>query len=113
MREARDRKCSMPLSCIEERYFGAMTNEQNLIVTYISLLLLQQRPYFALRTIHLIDQHIINKLICHANLTRLYGLSILQSKAERIKDAFELFRRAKKIFKLIGGENNTANMGVA
>jgi len=30
-----------------------------------------------------------------------------------MKDAFELFRRAKKIFKLIGGEGNKANLGIA
>lgn len=39
----------------EEKYFGSMTNEQKLLVTYISLLILQQRAPFALRAIYLID----------------------------------------------------------
>lgn len=55
----------------------------------------------------------MSKLVCHANLTKLYGLCLLKSNKERLKDAFELFGRAKKIFKLIGGENNKANLGVA
>lgn len=90
-----------------------MTSEQKLIVTYISLLVLSKRIPFALRAISLVDQHLKLKLICHANLTKLYGLCILKSKAEWIKDAFELFRRAKKIFKMVGGENNNSNIGVA
>lgn len=61
----------------------------------------------------MIDQHVVNKLICHANLTKLYGLAILISKQDRLKDAFELFRRAKKLFKFIGGDNNKANLGLA
>lgn len=61
----------------------------------------------------MVDQHLKNKLVCHANLTKLYGLCILKSKQERIKEAFELFRRAKHIFKIISGENSSANLGVA
>ena len=90
-----------------------MTDEHKLFVTYLSLLILQDRLQFALRAINLIHSQVKTKLVCHANLTKLYGLCLLKSSKDRIKDAFELFRRAKKLFKLIGGDSKKANLGVA
>lgn len=52
-------------------------------------------------------------MVCHANLTKLFGLAILKCKVERVKEAFELFTRAKKIFRIIGGDGNRVNLGVA
>jgi hypothetical protein len=53
-REKRALDLSLPLTSIEERYFGAMTDEHKLMVTYFSLLILQGRNQFALRAINLI-----------------------------------------------------------
>jgi transcriptional regulator of met regulon len=89
-----------------------MTDEQKLVITYLSLLILQDRLPFALRSINLIHSQVMSKLVCHANLLKLYGICLKTNK-DRLKDAFELFGRAKKIFRLVGGENNKANLGVA
>ena len=86
-----------------------MSVETRLIVTYISLLVLDQKFADAIRAIEIVQASNIRDRLLKANLKKLHAISLMKSDTPRVNEAFKQFKEAAKTFDYEGGRMQTNN----
>ena len=93
-----------------------MAAEMRLIVTYISILVLDMKYNDAIRAIDIVQASNIRDRLLKANLKKIHAISLMKSDTPRVNEAYKKFKEAAKAFDTEGDRmqtNNEANLGVA
>jgi len=109
------------LEAIPENY--ELSNDSLLIISYISLLVLNQKFGDTIRAIEIVNCSQPADPLLKANLSKLNALALMHSEAETgkfhhkvsVNHAFRMFENANSLFEKIGLKlsNNEANLGRA